>query len=157
MAEVLQWSMGARTQLGRAGSGSCPLERPPGGPGGLSRWDGGLQQAAGPCAPPARRPPLASACQRRRRCLPHTPALLRHAPLLSSTPTPRRAGSAADMRQLTASLMDAREGTGEVRSVLLHASFRPRLPGLTKLVSKLSKEGGWRKALEVFEAVEEMG
>lgn len=33
----------------------------------------------------------------------------------------------------------------------------PLPPGLTKLVSKLSKEGAWRKALEVFEAVEEMG
>lgn len=32
-----------------------------------------------------------------------------------------------------------------------------RPTGLTKLVSKLSKEGAWRKALEVFDAVEEMG
>ncbi|KAL4458358.1 hypothetical protein ABPG75_013223 [Micractinium tetrahymenae] len=68
-----------------------------------------------------------------------------------------RAGSAVDMRQLTASLLEAREGTGEVRACLLRAAFKPRLPGLTKLVSKLSKEGAWRKALEVFEAVEEMG
>ena len=30
-------------------------------------------------------------------------------------------------------------------------------PGLTKVMSKLSKEGAWRKALEVYEAVEEMG
>ena len=124
------------------------------------------------------------------------------------------------MRQLTSALLDAREGTGEVRAILLRAAFRPRLPGalagsgcggplrrhkscqamgcaccnlvaapaavgavagrhdgavpppatwrqrtgmpacpagLTKMVSKLSKEGAWRKALEVFEAVEEMG
>ena len=139
------------------------------------------------------------------------------------------------MRQLTASLLDAREGSGEVRGALLRAAFKPRLPGecvlcvfvffrgrgggevcwlglglhgrcawdrgarcrlscnarprrpparpapaslsgrsltlaltgtpstppacsgLTKLVSKLSKEGAWRKALEVFEAVDEMG
>jgi hypothetical protein len=61
------------------------------------------------------------------------------------------------MRQLTNALIEAREGTGEVRSVLLQASFKPRLPGLTKIVSKLSKEGGWRKALEVYEAVEQMG
>lgn len=61
------------------------------------------------------------------------------------------------MRQLTNALVEAREGTGEVRSVLLSAAFRPRLPGLTKLVSKLSKEGSWRKALEVFETVEELG
>lgn len=58
------------------------------------------------------------------------------------------------MRQLTAALGAAREGTGEVRAALTLAAFRPRLPGLTKLVSKLSKEGAWRKALEVFEAAE---
>ncbi|KAL4429625.1 hypothetical protein ABPG77_008674 [Micractinium sp. CCAP 211/92] len=75
----------------------------------------------------------------------------------ASTLSLSRAGSAVDMRQLTASLLDAREGTGEVRACLLRAAFKPRLPGLTKLVSKLSKEGAWRKALEVFEAVEEMG
>lgn len=68
-----------------------------------------------------------------------------------------RSNSAVDMRQLTNALVEAREGTGEVRSVLLSAAFRPRLPGLTKLVSKLSKEGSWRKALEVFETVEELG
>ncbi|KAI7840212.1 hypothetical protein COHA_005994 [Chlorella ohadii] len=68
-----------------------------------------------------------------------------------------RANSAVDMRQLTSALLDAREGTGEVRAVLLRAAFRPRLPGLTKMVSRLSKEGAWRKALEVFEAVGEMG
>lgn len=65
--------------------------------------------------------------------------------------------SAVDMRQLTTALVDAREGTGEVRAALLSASFRPRLPGLTKIVSKLAKEGSWRKALEVYEAVEELG
>ena len=49
------------------------------------------------------------------------------------------------------------------RPPLLTCSLSPtllcswRLPGLTKMVSKLSKEGAWRKALEVFEAVEEMG
>lgn len=61
------------------------------------------------------------------------------------------------MRALTAALIEAREGTGEVKNVLLKASFKPRLPGLTKIVSKLSKEGAWRKALEVYEAVELMG
>lgn len=61
------------------------------------------------------------------------------------------------MRQLTNALMEAREGTGQVREILLTASFKPRLPGLTKMVSKLSKEGAWRKALELFETVEELG
>lgn len=40
---------------------------------------------------------------------------------------------------------------------LLHCPVPPPSPGLTKLVSKLSKEGCWRKALEVYESVEEMG
>ena len=34
-----------------------------------------------------------------------------------------------DMRQLTQALAEAQEGTGEVRAVLLHAAFKPRLPG----------------------------
>ncbi|GAB4822151.1 hypothetical protein N2152v2_009197 [Parachlorella kessleri] len=68
-----------------------------------------------------------------------------------------RLNSVLDMRQLSVALGEAREGTGEVRSILLRAAFKPRLPGLTKIVSKLSKEGCWRKALEVYESVEEMG
>ncbi|KAG7669994.1 hypothetical protein Ndes2526B_g06369 [Nannochloris sp. 'desiccata'] len=69
----------------------------------------------------------------------------------------RSNSSALDMRQLTRALSEAREGSGQVRDALLSASFRPRLPGLTKIVSKLSKEGSWRKALEVYEVVEELG
>jgi len=61
------------------------------------------------------------------------------------------------MRQLTRALSEARDGSGQVRDALLSASFRPRLPGLTKIVSKLSKEGSWRKALEVYEVVKELG
>lgn len=40
-----------------------------------------------------------------------------------------RANSAVDMRQLSVALADAREGTGEVREILLRAGFKPRLPG----------------------------
>lgn len=52
-------------------------------------------------------------------------------PCLSSLRTypALRTGSAVDMRQLTASLLEAREGTGEVRACLLRAAFKPRLPG----------------------------
>jgi len=78
-------------------------------------------------------------------------------PILHPLPRLCRTNSAVDMKQLTDALSKAREGTGEVRSTLLKAAFRPRLPGLTKMVSKLSKEGAWRKALEVYEAVEELG
>ena len=47
----------------------------------------------------------------------------------SPLPLSARANSAVDMRQLTSALLDAREGTGEVRAVLLRAAFKPRLPG----------------------------
>lgn len=61
------------------------------------------------------------------------------------------------MRQLTQALSHARDGTGHIRAILVSAAFKPRLPGLTKIVSKLSKEGAWRKSLEVFEAVDDLG
>ncbi|KAK9831962.1 hypothetical protein WJX81_003568 [Elliptochloris bilobata] len=62
-----------------------------------------------------------------------------------------------DMKSLAAALHAAREGTGEVRHILLSATFRPRLPGLTKMVSKLSKEGSFRKGLEVFDDMQARG
>ncbi len=37
----------------------------------------------------------------------------------------------AGARSLAAALHAAREGTGEVRRILLSATFRPRLPGCT--------------------------
>lgn len=61
------------------------------------------------------------------------------------------------MRSLTAALAAAPPGTGEVRRILVTASFRPRLPGLTKLCSTLSREGAWQKALEVFESLPALG
>ena len=64
---------------------------------------------------------------------------------------------AGDMRQLTQALVNAREGNGEVAEVLMKATFRPRLPGLTKMVSRLSKDGMWKKALEFFEAASNLG
>lgn len=68
-----------------------------------------------------------------------------------------RGSGPGDMRQLTSALMNAKEGTGEVAEILMRTTFRPRLPGLTKLVSKLSKEGSWRKSLEFFEAASKLG
>lgn len=62
-----------------------------------------------------------------------------------------------DMRELTAALMQAREGTGAVVEILMCSEFRPRLPGLTKMLSKLGKEGSWKKALELFEAAVSIG
>ena len=63
----------------------------------------------------------------------------------------------SDMRELTAALMEAREGTGDVVEILMRSTFRPRLPGLTKMVSRLGKEGYWKKALELFEAAVSIG
>ncbi|KAK9840167.1 hypothetical protein WJX74_004587 [Apatococcus lobatus] len=61
-----------------------------------------------------------------------------------------------DMASLSGALQHAHDGTGEIRRILLSVSFRPRLPGLTKMISKLSKEGAYRKALEVFYTLAEM-
>jgi pentatricopeptide repeat protein len=61
------------------------------------------------------------------------------------------------MRELTAALMQAREGTGDVVEILMSSAFRPRLPGLTKMLSKLGKDGSWKKALELFEAAVHIG
>lgn len=61
------------------------------------------------------------------------------------------------MRSLTAALNAARPGCGEIRRILTSSQFRPRLPGLTKLVSRLSRDGHWQKGLEVFESLPEMG
>ena len=60
-----------------------------------------------------------------------------------------------DMRELTAALLDARDG--EVAEILMRSTFRPRLPGLTKIMSRLGKEGFWKKALELFETAINMG
>ncbi len=70
--------------------------------------------------------------------------------------TVERRGS-QDMRELTAALMQAREGTGDVTDILMCSAFRPRLPGLTKMLSKLGKDGSWKKALELFEAAVNIG
>lgn len=60
-------------------------------------------------------------------------------------------------RSLTTALQLAQPGVGDVRRVLSSSTFRPRLPGLTKLVSQFSKEGHWQKGLEVFEALDCIG
>lgn len=46
-----------------------------------------------------------------------------------------------------------------MRAALCHTTpdFAPGLPGLTKLISKFSKEGTWRKALAVFRSVPALG
>jgi pentatricopeptide repeat protein len=48
---------------------------------------------------------------------------------------------------------------GAVQAALKHTApdFSPGLPGLTKLISKLSKEGCWKKALAIFGSLSALG
>ncbi|KAI8468309.1 MAG: hypothetical protein J3K34DRAFT_523015 [Monoraphidium minutum] len=62
-----------------------------------------------------------------------------------------------DMKSLAAMLGQVQAGSGDVRRVLGACTFKPRLPGLTKLVSNLTKEGHWAKALEVYESLDAVG
>ncbi|GBF93674.1 hypothetical protein Rsub_06777 [Raphidocelis subcapitata] len=62
-----------------------------------------------------------------------------------------------DMKSLAATLSQVQAGTGDVRRVLAACTFRPRLPGLTKLVSNLTKDGNWAKALELYESLDAVG
>lgn len=66
-------------------------------------------------------------------CLPNTP----------TTPISR----------LVAALCNTQDTTADVARTLARCKFSPRLPGLTKLVSKFGKEGCWRKALGVYESL----
>jgi hypothetical protein len=47
------------------------------------------------------------------------------------------------MRQLSNALLTAREGTGEVRAILLQASFRPRLPGEARARQGRAQASAW--------------
>ena len=57
-------------------------------------------------------------------------------------------------------MLDATPPTASAaRATLMRTApgFTPGLPGLTKLVSKFSKEGDWRRALAVYHAVDALG
>ncbi|WIA39598.1 hypothetical protein OEZ86_005682 [Tetradesmus obliquus] len=66
-------------------------------------------------------------------------------------------GAVYDMKSLTAALAHVQAGTGDVRRMLASCTFRPRLPGLTKLVSQMSREGHWAKSLELYESLAAVG
>ncbi|GIL44055.1 hypothetical protein Vafri_1554, partial [Volvox africanus] len=70
---------------------------------------------------------------------------------------PTGGGPVYDMKSLTAAVNMAPGGSGEIRRIFTCATFRPRLPGLTKLVSQLTREGQWSKGLEVFDALDCVG
>ncbi|DBA86091.1 TPA: hypothetical protein ACH3X1_005611 [Trebouxia sp. C0004] len=68
-----------------------------------------------------------------------------------------------DMKTLGLAMHAARDGTGEVQHLLSSTTFNPRLPGsgfldcLTKMVSRLGKEGAWRKAMEIYQSLPQTG
>ena len=49
--------------------------------------------------------------------------------------------------------------TEAVRGILTRRdpSFWPRLPGLTKLMGRFTKDGDWRKALAIFDSLPLLG
>ncbi|KAL3159478.1 hypothetical protein ABBQ38_009900 [Trebouxia sp. C0009 RCD-2024] len=59
--------------------------------------------------------------------------------------------------RLGVAMYAARDGIGEVQHLLSSTTFHPRLPGLTKMVSRLGKEGCWRKALEIYQSLPQTG
>ena len=84
------------------------------------------------------------------------PALAAALPVgaLAQRPRPVRPGCRLKL------LLDSCDNSpASVRAALLHTTpdFAPGLPGLTKLISKFSKEGAWRKALAVFRSVSALG
>ncbi|MEW5311628.1 MAG: hypothetical protein WDW38_003327 [Sanguina aurantia] len=62
-----------------------------------------------------------------------------------------------DMKSLTSAISMVPSGTGDIRRIFQSATFGPRLPGLTKLVSQLTREGHWSKGLEVFDSLDVIG
>lgn len=73
-------------------------------------------------------------------------------PLSHDTKLPHRCS-------LTAQLTRCESSAEAVASVLTSTemAFSPRLPGLTKLMGKFTKDGEWRKALAIFDTLPSIG
>jgi hypothetical protein len=54
-------------------------------------------------------------------------------------------------------LQEASPGTGQVASALLNAAFPLRLPGLTAIMGRFTKQGRWAISLEIFQALPALG
>eukprot|EP01025_Chloroclados_australasicus_P023761 TRINITY_DN239_c2_g2_i1.p1 TRINITY_DN239_c2_g2~~TRINITY_DN239_c2_g2_i1.p1 ORF type:complete len:1156 (+),score=193.51 TRINITY_DN239_c2_g2_i1:471-3938(+) len=65
-------------------------------------------------------------------------------------------GPVVDMKSLQMALDQVEAGTGQIRQILNSSTFRPRLPGLTKIMSRFTKENKWQKGLEVFDALQDL-
>ena len=65
-------------------------------------------------------------------------------------------GPASDMDQLKDAVGNATVGTGEVQKVIRESTFQPRAAAFTSLIQQCARVRAWQKALEVFQALQEM-
>lgn len=65
-------------------------------------------------------------------------------------------GPASDMDQLKDAVGNAAVGTGEVQKVIRESTFQPRAAAFTSLIQQCARVRAWQKALEVFQALQEM-
>eukprot|EP01025_Chloroclados_australasicus_P041357 TRINITY_DN4377_c0_g1_i3.p1 TRINITY_DN4377_c0_g1~~TRINITY_DN4377_c0_g1_i3.p1 ORF type:complete len:1262 (-),score=185.28 TRINITY_DN4377_c0_g1_i3:1965-5750(-) len=70
--------------------------------------------------------------------------------------TPNGTQPVVDMKSLQYALDNVEAGTGQIRQILNASTFRPRLPGLTKIMSRFTKDNKWQKAQEVFDALQDL-
>jgi pentatricopeptide repeat protein len=59
--------------------------------------------------------------------------------------------------RLQIALQEATPGTGQVASALLSAAFPLRLPGLTAIMGRFTKQGRWAVSLEIFHVLPSLG
>jgi hypothetical protein len=73
---------------------------------------------------------------------------------MCSSATLQHVGAAC---RLQSCLQNALPGSGEVARVLQRVSFRLRLPGLTAIMGRFTKQGQWAVSLEIFQGLPELG
>lgn len=54
-------------------------------------------------------------------------------------------------------LQEATPGTGQVAAALFSAAFPLRLPGLTAMMGRFTKQGHWAVSLEIFHVLPSLG
>ena len=59
--------------------------------------------------------------------------------------------------RLQAALQEATAGTGQVAATLLNVAFPLRLPGLTAIMGRFTKQGRWAISLEMFQVLPALG
>lgn len=61
------------------------------------------------------------------------------------------------MCRLQAALQEASPGTNQVPSILVNVQFPLRLPGLTAIMGRFTKQGRWAVSLEIFQVLPALG